>query len=405
MVLGVTGVTSSETGGEDVLSAMPPEPAETALPRFDVRVLARRRYATAALLVVLMVTLLLTVPSLREVFDRFGDMQAGWVVAAVVLELLSCLAFVAVFRFFFDTVAPAVARRIAWTEMASGALLPGGGVTSLAAGGWLMNLAGQSSGRIVRRSSALFFLTSAVNVAALAAGGALLATGIGGGPHDFLRTAVPIAVGLGAIAVALAVARRAPARDGRRRGWLAELAAGIREADRAATRPSWRVAAALGYLGFDIAVLWASLRGLGYAPAIGALVVAYLAGYLATWIPIPGGLGVLDGGLAGALVLYGMPPASATAAVLVYHAIALWVPSVGGLIAYTLLRRKLVQTNAESRPVTRPAPAASGGERIRLPGPAPVDTLRAGSGPSAHQWRPLRARVSEPAGSTEESPA
>jgi uncharacterized membrane protein YbhN (UPF0104 family) len=401
MALAVTGVTSSETGGKDALSAMHQGPAKIAVP---VRFLARRRFATAALLVVLMVALLLTVPSLDEVFDRFGDMQAGWVVAALVLELLSCLAFVAVFRFFFDTVAPAVARRIAWTEMASGALLPGGGVTSLAAGGWLMNLAGQSSGRIVRRSSALFFLTSAVNVVALAAGGALLATGIGGGPHDFLRTAVPIAVGLGAIAVAVAVARRAAARDGRRRGWLAELAAGIREAERAATRPSWRVGAALGYLGFDIAVLWASLRGLGYAPAIGALVVAYLAGYLATWLPIPGGLGVLDGGLAGALVLYGMPPASAAAAVLVYHAIALWVPSVGGLIAYTLLRRKLVQANAESRPVTRPAPAASGGERIRLPGPAPVHALPAGSGPSAHQRRPLRARVSEPPRSTAATP-
>ena len=160
-----------------------PEPVEIALPRFDVRLLGRRRFATAALLVVLMVALLLTVPSLGEVFDRFGDMQAGWVAAALVLEVFSCLAFVAVFRFFFDTVAPAVARRIAWTEMASGALLPGGGVTSLAAGGWLMKLAGQSSGRIVRRSSALFFLTSAVNVVALAAGGALLATGIGGRPR------------------------------------------------------------------------------------------------------------------------------------------------------------------------------------------------------------------------------
>src|SRR5215218_208811 len=357
---------------------MHPEPTETAPPPFQVRVLAPRRFATAALLVVLVAALLLTVPSLDEVFDRFADMRPGWVVAAVLLELLSCLAFVAVFRLFFDAVAPAIARRIAWTEMASGALLPGGGVTSLAAGGWLMRLAGQPSARIVRRSSALFFLTSAVNVAALAAGGALLATGVAGGPHDFLRAAVPIAVGVGAIALALAVARRAPARGSGRRGWLRELAAGIREAERAIGRPNWRVAAALGYLGFDIAVLWATLRGLGYAPAIGALVVAYLAGYLATWMPIPGGLAVLDGGLAGALVLYGMPPASAAAAVLVYHAIALWVPSVGGLTAYTLLRRRLVQAQTEA-PLTRPAPAASAGERTRLPASA------AGYAPSAGQ--------------------
>ena len=358
---------------------MHPEPTETAPPPFQVGVLAPRRFATAALLVVLVAALLLTVQS----FDRFADMRPGWVVAAVLLELLSCLAFVAVFRLFFDAVAPAIARRIAWTEMASGALLPGGGVTSLAAGGWLMRLAGQPSARIVRRSSALFFLTSAVNVAALAAGGALLATGVAGGPHDFLRAAVPIAVGLGAIALALAVARRAPARGSGRRGWLRELAAGIRDAERAIARPNWRVAAALGYLGFDIAVLWATLRGLGYAPAIGALVVAYLAGYLATWMPIPGGLGVLDGGLAGALVLYGMPPASAAAAVLVYHAIALWVPSVGGLTAYTLLRRRLVQAQTEA-PLTRPAPAASAGERTRLPASAAAYAPSAGQ----HTRRP-----------------
>jgi uncharacterized membrane protein YbhN (UPF0104 family) len=384
MAFVVTGVTSSDTGGEDALSTMHPEPAQTALPRLDVRVLALRRVATAALLVVLMAALLLTVPSLGEVIDRFGAMRPGWVVAALVLEVLSCLAFVAVFRFFFDTVAAAVARRIAWTEMASGALLPGGGVTSLAAGGWLMKLAGQPSARIVRRSSALFFLTSAVNVAALAAGGALLATGIGAGPHDFARTAVPIAVGLGAIALALAVAQRAPARASGRRGWLRELAAGIREAERAMARPNWRIVAALGYLGFDIAVLWATLRGLGYAPAIGALVVAYLAGYLATWMPIPGGLGVLDGGLAGALVLYGMPPATAAAAVLVYHAIALWVPSVGGLTAYTLLRRTLVHAQTEAPP-TRPAPAASAGERTRLPTPAAAHAPSAG--PHARRQR------------------
>jgi uncharacterized membrane protein YbhN (UPF0104 family) len=351
---------------------------------------SRRRFLTAALLVVLVVALLASVPSLDQVYDRLATMRPGWVALALGLELLSCLAFVAVFRLFFDTVAPAIARRVAWTEMASGALLPGGGVSSLAAGGWLMSVAGQPAARIVRRSSALFFLTSAVNVAALAAGGALLATGLSVGPHDFLRTAVPIAVGLGAIAIALAVARLAPAgegvpgRDGApaspaagasdadargsRRGWLPQVAAGIREAQAAARRPSWRAAAALGYLGFDIAVLWAALRGLGYAPALGALVVAYLAGYLATWVPIPGGLGVLDGGIAGALVLYGMPPATAVAAVLVYHAIALWVPSAGGLVAYAHLRRKLVQARAEVRAVPVPAPVA----QARLAGAAPV---------------------------------
>jgi uncharacterized membrane protein YbhN (UPF0104 family) len=363
-------------------------PKRAALAAARSGILARRRVATAVLMVALVVALLLAVPSLGDVFDRVGDMRPGWVMAALLLELLSCLSFVAVFRFFFASVAPAVARRVAWTELGSGALLPGGGVTSLAAGGWLMGLAGQPAGWILRRSSALFFLTSAVNVAALAAGGALLAAGATGGPHDLLRAGVPIAVGLTAIAVALWVGRFVPARRGR--GRVSELAAGIREAERSAVRPSWRAGAAIGYLGFDIAVLWASLRGLGYAPAIGALVVAYLAGYLANWMPIPGGLGVLDGGLAGALVLYGMPPATATAAVLVYHAIALWVPSVGGLIAYALLRRRLVQGVPRPRPSAgphQPRATTGGYASARQPSRPPC---RRGSTPAASADRPLR---------------
>src|SRR6266511_6295783 len=102
----------------------------------------RRRIASAALLALLIAALLLAVPSLRGVFDEVGEMQLGWVLAALGLEIASCLAFVAVFRLFFEGVHPTTARRVAWTEMASGALLPGGGVTALAAGGWLIRLTG-----------------------------------------------------------------------------------------------------------------------------------------------------------------------------------------------------------------------------------------------------------------------
>jgi uncharacterized membrane protein YbhN (UPF0104 family) len=351
-------------------------------------VTARRRIASAALLALLIAALLLAVPSLRGVLDQVGDMQPGWVLAAVALEVASCLAFVAVFRLFFESVEPTTARRVAWTEMASGALLPGGGVTALAAGGWLIRLTGMPADRIVRRSSALFFLTSAVNVIALAAGGFLLALGLGAAPADAVLTGVPIALGLGAIAAALAVPRLMGERRRGRRVWLEELAEGIRDAQRTIRRPSWRLAAAVGYLGFDIAVLWATLRALGYAPAVAALVVAYLIGYLATWVPIPGGVGVLDGGLAGALILYGIKPVPAAAAVLVYHAIALWIPGLGGAAAYTLLRRQLLSNHGRralhpSRldPAHRVAPAHRGlrgmpQDRIRVGAPAHVRDVR-----------------------------
>ena len=44
-------------------------------------------------------------------------------------------------------------------------------------------------------------------------------------------------------------------------------------------------------------------------------------------------------GLAGALVLYGLPATASVSAVLVYHAIAIWVPGLGGLIAWLSTRR------------------------------------------------------------------
>jgi uncharacterized membrane protein YbhN (UPF0104 family) len=77
-----------------------------------------------------------------------------------------------------------------------------------------------------------------------------------------------------------------------------------------------------------------SERGSRFAP----LVLAYNIGYLADVIPVPGGVGVLDAGLVGTLILYGFPATDAAAAVLVYHSIAFWIPSLGGLLGLTLLR-------------------------------------------------------------------
>ncbi len=73
-------------------------------------------------------------------------------------------------------------------------------------------------------------------------------------------------------------------------------------------------------------MLWVTLAAVGPLPPVAALVIAYLVGYLANAIPVPGGIGVLDAGLVGALAVYGLPLTHAAAAVLVYHAIAFWVP-------------------------------------------------------------------------------
>jgi hypothetical protein len=48
---------------------------------------------------------------------------------------------------------------------------------------------------------------------------------------------------------------------------------------------------------------------------------------------------VLDGSLVGMLVLYGTSATVATAATVVYHAIALWIPAMWGTVAFLILRR------------------------------------------------------------------
>jgi uncharacterized membrane protein YbhN (UPF0104 family) len=303
----------------------------------------RRRLLTMVVLLLGGLTLLLAVPALRPVAREIAAMNPVLVGAAIALEVASCLSYVIIFRLFFAPVPATPARELAWSQMGSGAVLPGGGAGSLAMGGWLLHRAGMPTRQIVRRSSGLFFLTSAINVLTLAAAGLLLLLGIVGGPHDALRAGLPVAAAVGAGAVVLALPRvaRGVSASHPRLAWLDDVGAGIPAARDALTKPSWRLLGGIGYLLFDISVLWLSFAAVGPAQPLVPLVVAYLVGYLANAIPIPGGIGILDAGLVGALAIYGLPVTHAAAAVLVYHAIAFWIPTLGGVLGYAGLRRHL----------------------------------------------------------------
>jgi uncharacterized membrane protein YbhN (UPF0104 family) len=327
----------------------------------------RARLITVVVLATAGLTLLLAVPALRQVLVEIRRASAAWLVLAVALELASCLSFIVIFRRFFARVPVRLARELAWTEMGSGALLPGGGIGSLAAGGWLLHQSGMPTRQILRRSSGLFFLTSAVNVAALIAGGLLAVTGASGQPHLLLGGAPVLAGLVVAGAVAALPPLRGRARRSRTHHWSAEVIAGIREAERVLRRPTWRLAGAIGYLGFDIAVLWTTLHAVGYSPPLATLLLGYLIGYLANLIPVPGGIGVLEGGLAGTLILYGAPASQAAAAALIYHAIAFWIPSLGGLLGYRQITRQLPHAREA------PPPASASGTA-----PCPEDRPRSG---------------------------
>jgi|GEM_PF-588933 len=371
----------------------------------------RARLLTIAVLVAVLVSLLLAVPGLHAVAREISHLSGGWLILAAGLELASCASFVVVFRHFFAAVPARPARELAWTEMGSGALLPGGGVGSLAVGGWLLHLAGMPTRKIVRDSSGLFFLTSAVNVVALIGGALLLASGLSAGRDDLLRVGLPILAGSIAAGAVLITARlrerRSPVLSDS--SLAAQLVSGVGAAEGALRHPSWRLLGAIGYLGFDVAVLWATLSAVGYSPPLAVLILGYIIGYLANLIPVPGGVGVLEGGLAGTLVLYGAPVTEAAAGVLVYHAIAFWIPSIGGLLGYRRLRGAAFDAQPAEAQQTlsaaQPGDASRSncertGTELRTPAqccPGRADgALKAGV-PAIRRGAPTRSRRSAPA--------
>jgi uncharacterized protein (TIRG00374 family) len=313
-------------------------------------------------LVAIVVALLAAVPNLASVTRDLGHASTGWVVVALVAELASCFAFVVFFQGIFWRGPRRVAARLAWTEMAAGALLPAGGAGGLGLGAWILSKFGMPGRAIAIRSTMVFLVTSAVTVGALSLFGFGLAAGVLAGPHQPLLTLAPALVGVVVIGVFLAVpgplsrmADKHAAKHGRIATTLTSLAAGIRESKVVLRHPDWRLLGAVGFWIFDVAVLWLAFRALGSAPAFGAVVMAYLLGMIGNMVPVPGGIGAVDLGLVGMLALYGAPLSTSAAAVLIYRAISLWVPTLIGTVAYVLLRGDL-RRPLEPRGGSWPAP-------------------------------------------------
>ncbi|MGI8412141.1 MAG: lysylphosphatidylglycerol synthase transmembrane domain-containing protein [Solirubrobacteraceae bacterium] len=313
----------------------------------------RNAIVFAVVLSVLAGAIVLAVPGLRAVVHRLDHVDAWWVALAASLELASCVGYVIVFQLVFADIPRRAATRVAWAEMAFGAVVPVGGAGGIALGAWMLYQRGEPLKRVADRSAVLFWLTSAVNVAALILAGFALGLGILPGTHDLLLTIVPAAGGVLVIAgfLALPGAARRVTGPGRLRALARASGTTVTETEALILAGGWRLVGPLAYLGCDMAVLWVSFRAFGHAPPAAALILAYLIGYLANMIPIPvpGGIGVLDTGLIGALVLYGSPVASATAAVLLYHAIALWLPTTGGTIGFLRARHDLIPAHADTR--------------------------------------------------------
>jgi uncharacterized membrane protein YbhN (UPF0104 family) len=101
------------------------------------------------------------------------------------------------------------------------------------------------------------------------------------------------------------------------------------------------IAGSIGYYAFDNAVLWATFKAFDTTLPLSVMMMAYLIGQLGGLLPIPGGVGGIDGGLIGTFIVFGAPAAATAAAVLAYRVILFWLPLIGGGIAFAILRKNL----------------------------------------------------------------
>ena len=236
-------------------------------------------------------------------------------------------------------------------------LLAAGGAGGIALTGWALARSGMGRGAVVRGLSTFLAALYGVYMLALVLVGAGLRSGLLTGPAPFALTVVPAVFGAGAIAVALATSllprdldRRVRVAAGppraARRGIVASaasaagaIAAGIRGALALLRGRDPALIGAVAWWGFDIGVLWACFHAFGEPPPPAVLVMAYFTGMLGNLLPLPGGVGGVEGGMIAALIGFDVAGGLAVVAVLSYRAFAFWLPTLPGAIAYLQLRR------------------------------------------------------------------
>lgn len=260
---------------------------------------------------------------------------ATWIGLAGVLELASIVGFIGSFALVFGArMTRGQSVIAALRALGASTVLPAGGLLGPAIGVRSADRRRTSHEPLVRSTIAFTILTSAPNVAALALFGVGLWLGWPAGPHCALVTLPAAGVAFSLLLLIWLCARRAATTSQSHRQlprslrWIAAstgtVRGGVAEAARVLVGGNWKLLGApLAYYVFDNAVLWAAFRAYGNAPPLGVIVMGYLVGSLAAAAPIPAGLGAAEGGLIGALVLYGARAVPAAGAVLLYRGISL----------------------------------------------------------------------------------
>jgi uncharacterized protein (TIRG00374 family) len=297
---------------------------------------------------------------LQETWSRIQRGDLWWLGLGAALELASFASYVALFRGVFVR----GASRIGWREsyeitmasLAATRLLAAAGAGGIALTAWALRRSGLGPRMVASRMIAFLTLLYGVYMATFVIDGLALYFGVFPGPAPFAITVVPAIFGAIVIAVFLLVAllpgdlERLVTRwtsgvhwGGRAARWLAALpataATGVRAAIDLVRSRDPLLLGAVGWWAFDIAVLWACFHAFGSAPPQAVIVMAYFVGMLGNTLPLPGGIGGVDGGMIGAFTAFGVDVELSVVAVLAYRVFAFWLPTLPGAVAYLQLRR------------------------------------------------------------------
>jgi uncharacterized protein (TIRG00374 family) len=304
------------------------------------------------------------ITGLSATLHRLRNADPMWIGLAVILEMLSLTCYAMLFRGVFSCHEAGIGWRVSAQITLAGTvatkLLAAAGAGGVALTVWALRASGLRARAIARRMLTFELLLYFVFAGAILVLGIWLRTGVVPGDAPWTLTVVPAAIAGGVIVATLVLwalpagqERKIAAHAGnssRIRRLLGHLAAAprlLREATSVAIElirdREFGILGAVGYWAFDMATLWAALHAFGQPPPFSAVAMAYFVGQLFNAIPLPGGIGGVEGGTIGALIAFGAQGSLAVLGVLAYRLISFWLPTVPGAIAYLRLRRTVAR--------------------------------------------------------------
>lgn len=305
---------------------------------------------------------------LHDTWRRLEKGEVSWLAIALGFQVLAMASYVLIFQGIHVPPGSPITYResylITMAGLAATRLFAAGGAGGVALTAWALRRSGMKRKEVAERMIAFLVLLYLIYAIAMLVAGVGLFSGIlpGGGPASV--TLAPAIVSAILIGVMLAVAYvpedlerrfgRVRVRSGRLARMLhaaatapARVSGGTRFALHKIRHPEKAMIGAVTWWAFNIAVLWASFKAFGASPPIGVLVMGYFVGLLGNLLPLPGGIGGVDGGMIGAFAALGVDGGLALVAVLAYRAFAFWLPTLPGAIAYLQLRRTVARWKQE----------------------------------------------------------